>query len=90
MAEVQSAYAHSVAPSIKLQDLSHNNSDNVISIQLSDEPSDSGEMARRDEAVALHPVDGGLHAWLFVLSSFILECMIWGFPFGYVCSSSLT
>lgn len=48
-------------------------------------PADS-EASRRDEAVGLHPVDGGLHAWLFVFSAFVLECLVWGFPFRYVLS----
>lgn len=89
MAEVFSSDAHSVSPSIKLDDLGHTHSDNMISIHVSAQPSDSIETNRRDEAVALHPVDGGIHAWLFVLCSFILECMIWGFPFGYLSSSRL-
>ena len=33
-----------------------------------------------EEAVALPPVDGGLHAWTFIFCSFILECLVWGFP----------
>lgn len=32
----------------------------------------------------LHPVDRGLHAWLFVFSAFVLEFLIWGFAFRYV------
>lgn len=44
------------------------------------------EASRRDEAVGLHPVDGGLHAWLFVFSAFVLECLVWGFPFRYAQS----
>lgn len=43
------------------------------------------ENERREEAVALHPVDGGFHAWLFVFSSFVLECLVWGFPFWSEC-----
>lgn len=43
------------------------------------------EESRREEAVALHPVDGGFHAWLFVFSAFVLECLVWGFPFWSDC-----
>lgn len=39
------------------------------------------EESHREEVVALHPVDGGFHAWLFVFSAFVLECLVWGFPF---------
>ncbi|KAF4943088.1 hypothetical protein F66182_18852, partial [Fusarium sp. NRRL 66182] len=31
----------------------------------------------------LHPADRGLHAYLFLLSSFILEALIWGFAFTF-------
>ncbi|CAK5269846.1 unnamed protein product [Mycena citricolor] len=27
--------------------------------------------------------DGGVQAWTFIFSAFILECLIWGFPFSY-------
>ena len=37
-----------------------------------------------EEAVALLPADRGYHAWFFVLCSFILECLVWGFPFRCV------
>lgn len=48
----------------------------------------SAEASRREEeAVALHPVDGGFHAWLFVFCAFVLECLVWGFPFR--CLSTL-
>lgn len=32
----------------------------------------------------LHPIDTGVHAWLFVFSSFTLEFFVWGFAFRYV------
>lgn len=38
------------------------------------------ERTHRDEAVALHPVDQGFHAWLFVASATGLELLVWGFP----------
>lgn len=46
------------------------------------------EETRRDEAVALHPVDRGYHAWLFVAASACLELLVWGFPFW--CEYHLT
>ena len=39
-----------------------------------------------EEAVALPPVDRGSHAWIFVSCSFIVECLVWGFPYRYVRS----
>ena len=42
------------------------------------------EQAHRDEAVALHPVDRGFHAWLFVFAATGLEILIWGFPLWLV------
>jgi hypothetical protein len=38
--------------------------------------------AREEEAVSLPPIDGGLQAWTFVFCAFILECLVWGFPFS--------
>ncbi|KAF2623981.1 putative MFS monocarboxylate transporter [Macroventuria anomochaeta] len=44
---------------------------------------------RHSEAVgtapefSLPPVDRGKDAWLFLLSAFILEILVWGFPFAY-------
>ncbi|VDC01694.1 unnamed protein product [Peniophora sp. CBMAI 1063] len=38
---------------------------------------------REEEAVALPPVDYGAQAWKFVLCSFILETLVWGFPLSY-------
>ena len=39
------------------------------------------EQSRREEAIALHPVDRGWHAWLFVVCASGLELCVWGFPF---------
>ncbi|VDB93434.1 unnamed protein product [Peniophora sp. CBMAI 1063] len=41
------------------------------------------ESQREEEAVALPPVDGGVRAWTFVFCAFILETLVWGFPFSY-------
>lgn len=54
-------------------------------VELSAHPSE-GERQREEDAVALQPVDGGFHAWLFVFSAFVLECLVWGFPFRSVAS----
>lgn len=45
------------------------------------------EQSRREEAVALHPVDRGWHAWLFVVCASGLEVCVWGFPlWSEICS----
>ncbi|KAI0033582.1 major facilitator superfamily domain-containing protein [Vararia minispora EC-137] len=44
---------------------------------------DAAERARGEEAVSLPPVDSGVQAWTFVFCAFILECLVWGFPFSY-------
>ncbi|KAJ5579644.1 Major facilitator superfamily domain general substrate transporter [Penicillium hispanicum] len=31
----------------------------------------------------LPPMDGGLHAWLFLLASAMLEALVWGYAFAY-------
>ncbi|KAI0046480.1 MFS general substrate transporter [Auriscalpium vulgare] len=36
-----------------------------------------------EETADLASVDGGVQAWTFVLCSFILEALVWGFPFSY-------
>ena len=43
-----------------------------------------GESQREEEAVALAPVDGGIQAWTFVFCAFIVETLVWGFPFRHV------
>ena len=52
------------------------------SAQLSIEPlnldlDEATTRRREEEAVALHPVDGGFHAWLFVFCSFVLEMLFY-------------
>ncbi|KAH7087172.1 major facilitator superfamily domain-containing protein [Paraphoma chrysanthemicola] len=32
---------------------------------------------------SLPPVDGGKDAWLFLFSAFVLEILVWGFPFAF-------
>ncbi len=44
------------------------------------------EQARQDDAVALPPIDGGVQGWTFLLCSFVLETLVWGFPLRFVCS----
>ncbi|KZV74992.1 MFS general substrate transporter [Peniophora sp. CONT] len=41
------------------------------------------EHQREEEAIALPPVDGGIQAWTFVFCAFIIETLVWGFPFSY-------
>jgi hypothetical protein len=43
----------------------------------------SNETITGIEQQSLHPADTGLHAYLFLLSSFILEALIWGFAFTF-------
>ncbi|KAF1976816.1 MFS general substrate transporter [Bimuria novae-zelandiae CBS 107.79] len=38
---------------------------------------------RGQEAEALPPVDGGRHAWLFLAVCFLLEAVVWGFPYAF-------
>ena len=33
--------------------------------------------------IALSSADHGYRAWLFLAGSFMIECLIWGFPFSY-------
>ncbi|CAK5280457.1 unnamed protein product [Mycena citricolor] len=35
-----------------------------------------------EQAISLPPIDGGFRAWLFIFCAFILECLVWGFPFS--------
>lgn len=46
-------------------------------------PAETAEEHHRNEAAPLAPVDGGIKAWTFVFSSFVLECLVWGFAFSY-------
>ncbi|KAF9737043.1 hypothetical protein PMIN06_007575 [Paraphaeosphaeria minitans] len=43
------------------------------------------ELEDRGEQLAqqLPPVDGGKDAWLFLAASFVIEALVWGFPFSF-------
>lgn len=47
---------------------------------LSSTVTPANEDQRKEEAIALPPVDGGIQAWRFVLCAFIIETLVWGFP----------
>jgi hypothetical protein len=40
-------------------------------------------MMGEDEAVGLHPVDRGKHAYLFLAAAFVVEALIWGMLFDF-------
>lgn len=42
-----------------------------------------GEAVATEIEFSLPPVDTGRDAWLFLFSAFILEVLVWGFPFAY-------
>jgi hypothetical protein len=42
---------------------------------------DSPKQQNRDSASALAPVDGGIQAWTFIASAFVIETLVWGFGF---------
>ncbi|KAH7320831.1 major facilitator superfamily domain-containing protein [Stachybotrys elegans] len=52
-------------------------------------PPDTAALAMDDEAqetrheFSLPPVDGGKDAWLFLAACFLLEALVWGFPFAF-------
>ncbi|EEB97769.1 hypothetical protein MPER_02843, partial [Moniliophthora perniciosa FA553] len=55
-------------------------------IELARQPqndSNLGEPAIRVNESSLPPVDGGTHAWLFLLSAFVIEAIVWGFPSSF-------
>ena len=35
------------------------------------------------QSQSLPPVDGGRAAWLFLLGCFVIEMVLWGFPFSF-------
>ncbi|KZM23686.1 transmembrane transport [Ascochyta rabiei] len=41
------------------------------------------EAGAAEPEFSLPPVDGGKDAWLFLFSAFVLEILVWGFPFAY-------
>ncbi|KAF8306443.1 MFS general substrate transporter [Clavulina sp. PMI_390] len=58
-------------------------STNESSIELREIRHDASETTNEQVAVALHPVDRGFHAWLFVVAASGLELIVWGFPQCY-------
>ncbi|KAK0630770.1 major facilitator superfamily domain-containing protein [Bombardia bombarda] len=41
------------------------------------------QQSGRNEFPLLPPVDGGKDAWLFLAACFVLEALVWGFPFAF-------
>lgn len=54
--------------------------------ERSSPPPEDGLMVTNErEAVSLPPMDGGKEAWLFLISCFMIECLVWGRLPGRVC-----
>ncbi|RAL17649.1 MFS general substrate transporter [Aspergillus homomorphus CBS 101889] len=52
-----------------------------IGDDLQDQSNDDAATALRE--FSLPPVDGGKDAWLCLVGAFLLEMMVWGFPFSF-------
>ncbi|KAH7108856.1 major facilitator superfamily domain-containing protein [Dendryphion nanum] len=52
-------------------------------MELYDINPDLGETRATELEFSLPPVDGGKDAWLFLFSAFVLEILVWGFPFAF-------
>ncbi|KAF2802759.1 MFS general substrate transporter [Mytilinidion resinicola] len=44
---------------------------------------DSESQSSHGQEFSLPPVDGGKDAWLFLAACFVVEALVWGFPFSY-------
>ncbi|EED23934.1 MFS monocarboxylate transporter, putative [Talaromyces stipitatus ATCC 10500] len=55
----------------------------IDSLPLAIIHNDGNETSGIIEQQSLHPADTGTHAYLFLLSSFILEALIWGFAYTF-------
>ncbi|KAL1301816.1 hypothetical protein AAFC00_006004 [Neodothiora populina] len=47
------------------------------------ESRDTSTEAEGQDTFSLPPADGGKDAWLFLTSAFVLEALVWGFPFSF-------
>lgn len=55
----------------------------ILPLESSEPPnSDTYNFSQRQE-FSLSPVDGGRDAWLFLAAAFMVETLVWGFPFAY-------
>ncbi|KAJ4991668.1 major facilitator superfamily transporter [Stagonosporopsis vannaccii] len=52
-------------------------------IELSTINPNRDEVAPTETEFSLPPVDTGKDAWLFLFSAFVLEVLVWGFPWAY-------
>ncbi|ESK88007.1 mfs monocarboxylate [Moniliophthora roreri MCA 2997] len=55
-------------------------------IELAGQPQNDSnfeEPILRVNESSLPPVDGGPHAWLFLVSAFVIEAIVWGFPSSF-------
>ncbi|KAK2612603.1 hypothetical protein QQS21_001375 [Conoideocrella luteorostrata] len=44
---------------------------------------EDGTQAQAGQEFSLPPVDGGKHAWFFLLACFFVEALTWGFPYSF-------
>ncbi|CAN9156034.1 unnamed protein product [Alternaria alternata] len=51
---------------------------------------DLDEMRATEPEFSLPPVDGGMAAWLFLFSAFVLEILVWGKSFRLCSNASLS
>ncbi|KAL7799903.1 major facilitator superfamily domain-containing protein [Trichoderma ceciliae] len=58
--------------------------DSVTVVELRpDDVEAQRENPGQDEGQSLPPVDTGKDAWLFLAACFVMEAMVWGFPFAF-------
>jgi hypothetical protein len=55
----------------------------TVSRAASNDPAPSDEESQPIEAQLLPPQDGGTAAWRLLLSAFIFEALLWGFPLSF-------
>ncbi|OAK95888.1 MFS general substrate transporter [Phaeosphaeriaceae sp. SRC1lsM3a] len=74
----QAGSANTVSPSTPRQASIYESN-----IELAAITSHHDESNPADSDFSLPPVDVGKQAWLFLFSAFVLEILVWGFPFSY-------
>jgi hypothetical protein len=56
----------------------------------SDIANDSGQQLQQQQEFSLPRVDGGLNAYLVLISGFCIEGVVWGIPFSYSVMQQVT
>ncbi|PMD43600.1 MFS monocarboxylate transporter [Hyaloscypha variabilis F] len=64
-------------------DIALNDLSNYLGSNIQDEATQHLQDAPSHHEFSLPQADGGKHAWMFLAAGFVVEALVWGFPFSF-------